>query len=75
MSEPPRLDYVTPAQLATRLNVDRMTVTRFIREGHIKAVRVHSRLWLIPTAEADRFARTYRKWKYTKPRRKRADPR
>ena len=70
MSESPHPEYLTVSQFAERFNLHRVSVTRMIREGRIRAVKVSDRLWLVPAAEADRFAKTYRKWKYTHPRRK-----
>lgn len=68
MSEPSLRGYVTSDLLSQRLGVNRMTISRFIRDGRLKAVKVNDRLWLIPEAEADRFASTYTKGRHVNPR-------
>ena len=44
-----------PSEVAKMLNVDRHTVTRWIREGKIKAIKLPSGRYGIPESEVKRI--------------------
>lgn len=49
--------YLTPAQVATALQVDIQTVRKWLREGRLRGVRV-GRLWRVSAAAVERGVRS-----------------
>jgi len=47
-------EYVSPIEAAERLEVDRRSVYRWVREGRLRAAKVGGR-WRIATEDLDRF--------------------
>lgn len=49
--------YLTPDQVAERLQVNVETIYRHLRAGHLRGVRVSRKCWRIAEAEVDVFLR------------------
>ena len=46
-----------PAEIAELLGVSRRTVYSWIKAGHLRAVKVGPKLWLVPVADFETFTR------------------
>ncbi len=53
-TEPDKAEFISPTQFAQRLNVDRSTALRWIKEKRIRAAKIGER-WVIPLAEIARI--------------------
>jgi excisionase family DNA binding protein len=64
------VDYLTVAEAATELGVAPRTILQRIAVGTMQAERVHTRFWLIPRAEVERW-KGLGKYQGARPRRRR----
>ena len=55
------VDYLEVSEAAKKLKVKPCTVRKYLREGRLRVARKISRIWLIPAATLNEFARIPRR--------------